>query len=124
MAPNMTKRPVGAPSVLFNEDDSEPSVVDEGNQIAEGETVENNKYKPYRYQRQIVWRNVALFAYLHLAALYGAYLMFASAKIATSIWGKLLIFLFLSHTYFQKLIMYFSNFTISNVWIGNYRRST
>lgn len=91
MAPNMTKRPVGAPSVLFNEDDSEPSVVDEGNQIAEGETVENNKYKPYRYQRQIVWRNVALFVYLHVAALYGAYLMFASAKIATSIWGNLIL---------------------------------
>lgn len=88
MAPNMTKRSVGAPSVLFNEDGTEPSVVDEGNQIAEGETIENNKYKPYRYQRQIVWRNVALFAYLHIAALYGAYLMFASAKIATSIWGK------------------------------------
>lgn len=87
MAPNMTKRPVGAPSALFNEEDSEPSVVDEGNQIAEGETVENNKYRPYRYQRKIVWRNVALFAYLHIAALYGAYLMFASAKISTSIWG-------------------------------------
>ncbi|XP_025199049.1 acyl-CoA Delta(11) desaturase-like [Melanaphis sacchari] len=90
MAPNMTKRPVGAPSVLFNENDTEPSVVDEGNQIAEGETIENNKYKPYRYQRQIVWRNVALFVYLHIAALYGAYLMFASAKIATSIWAILL----------------------------------
>lgn len=90
MAPNMTKRPVGTPSVLFNEDDTEPSVVDEGNQIAEGETIENNKYKPYRYQRKIVWRNVALFAYLHIAALYGAYLMFASAKLLTSIWAILL----------------------------------
>lgn len=98
MAPNMTKRPVGAPSVLFNEDDSEPSVVDEGNQIAEGETVENNKYKPYRYQRQIVWRNVALFVYLHIAALYGAYLMFASAKIATSIWGNLKLFLLINES--------------------------
>lgn len=89
MAPNMTKRPVGAPSgVLFNEDSSDPTVIDDGNQIAEGETVENNKYQPYRYQRKIVWRNVALFAYLHIAALYGAYLMFSSAKIATSIWGK------------------------------------
>lgn len=87
MAPNMTKRPV-----VFNEGDSEPSVVDGGNQIAEGETIENSKYQPHRYQRQIVWRNVALFAYLHVAALYGAFLMFASAKIATSIWGKFLIF--------------------------------
>lgn len=87
MAPNMTKRPVGTPSVLFSENE-DPSVVDEENQIAEGETFENNKYRPYRYKRQIVWRNVALFAYLHIAALYGAYLMLVSSKIATSIWGK------------------------------------
>lgn len=124
MAPNMTKRPVGAPSALFNEDDSEPSVVDEGNQIAEGETVENNKYKPYRYQRQIVWRNVALFAYLHVAALYGAYLMFASAKITTSIWGELFIFSMYLFIILFNLLVYFSNFTISNVWVGNYCWST
>lgn len=93
MAPNMTKRPVGTPAaVLFNEDSSDPTDVVDESQIAEGETVENNKYRPYRYQRQIVWRNVALFAYLHIAALYGAYLMLASAKLATSIWGKFLIF--------------------------------
>lgn len=37
----------------------------------------------------IVWRNVILFAYLHLAALYGILLMFTSAKIATTIFGML-----------------------------------
>lgn len=37
----------------------------------------------------IVWRNVILFAYLHLAALYGVLLMFTSAKIATTIFGIL-----------------------------------
>lgn len=35
----------------------------------------------------IVWRNVILFAYLHLAALYGVLLIFTSAKIATTIFG-------------------------------------
>lgn len=36
----------------------------------------------------IVWRNVILFAYLHMAGVYGAYLMFTSAKIKTSAWGE------------------------------------
>ena len=37
---------------------------------------------------QIVWRNVVLMAYLHLAALYGVYLCFTSAKWKTSALGK------------------------------------
>ena len=36
---------------------------------------------------QIVWRNVALMLYLHVAALYGCYLAFTTAKAATNIWG-------------------------------------
>lgn len=35
----------------------------------------------------IVWRNVILFAYLHLAALYGVLLIFTSAKIVTTLFG-------------------------------------
>lgn len=41
------------------------------------------------YQK-IVWRNVVLFAYLHLAALYGVLLIFTSAKIATTIFAILM----------------------------------
>lgn len=37
---------------------------------------------------ELVWRNIILFAYVHLAALYGAYLMFTQAKLATTIFGK------------------------------------
>lgn len=44
--------------------------------------------KPDDRKLQLVWRNIILFAYLHLAALYGIWLMFTSAKIATSIFGK------------------------------------
>lgn len=40
------------------------------------------------YKRQIVWKNVVLFIYLHLAALYGLYLVFTSAKMNTLIFGK------------------------------------
>lgn len=37
---------------------------------------------------QIVWRNVILFAMLHLASIYSIYLMFTSAKWQTNIFGK------------------------------------
>lgn len=37
-----------------------------------------------------VWRNIILFAMVHLAALYGGYLIFAKAKISTIIFGILL----------------------------------
>lgn len=47
------------------------------------EVVEPEKRKP-----QLVWRNIILFVYLHLAALYGIYLMFTSARIYTSLFGK------------------------------------
>lgn len=37
----------------------------------------------------LVWRNIILFAYLHLAAVYGLYLMIFSAKWSTGIFGEL-----------------------------------
>lgn len=40
------------------------------------------------YVRQIVWKNVALFIYLHLAAVYGLYLVFTSAHVNTVIFGN------------------------------------
>jgi len=48
--------------------------------------------QPSRKQphQKIVWRNVILFAYLHLAALYGVLLIFTSAKIATTIFAILM----------------------------------
>ncbi|KDR08705.1 Acyl-CoA Delta(11) desaturase [Zootermopsis nevadensis] len=80
MAPNITSSPTG---VLFEDDIVEtvavPSIESK-----------NDAKPPEKYRRQIVWRNVILFAYLHLAAVYGAYLMLTSAKIITSIWAILL----------------------------------
>ena len=41
------------------------------------------------YRRRLVWRNIILFAFLHTAALYGAYLVLSfQAKILTVIWGE------------------------------------
>lgn len=44
--------------------------------------------KAEKRRLKLVWRNIIAFGYLHLAALYGAYLMIASAKWQTIIFGK------------------------------------
>lgn len=39
----------------------------------------------------LVWRNIIAFAYVHAAAVYGAYLMLTSARLYTSAFGELTI---------------------------------
>ncbi|XP_043249383.1 acyl-CoA Delta-9 desaturase-like [Colletes gigas] len=70
MAPNVTSAPTG---VLF-----------EGESLDQTTTTEPSKEK---YQRHIVWRNVLVFGYLHLAAVYGLFLVFTSAKLLTSLFA-------------------------------------
>jgi hypothetical protein len=41
-----------------------------------------------RVERKIVWRNVILFMYVHVAALYGLYLGIVKAKGLTVVCGK------------------------------------
>lgn len=43
----------------------------------------------------LVWRNILIFSYVHLAALYGAYLILSSARIYTSIFGNLILLFFI-----------------------------
>lgn len=86
MAPNITSAPTG---VLF-EDDSADTL---SPSVSRTEPIEKQKAAAAptkEYKLQIVWRNVTLFAYLHLAALYGAYLLVTSAKWPTVIWGEFL----------------------------------
>jgi len=78
MAPNITGSPTG---VLFQDDTVEPVAVP-----SVKPTIHDSK-PPQKYRRQIVWRNVMLFIYLHMAAVYGAYLMLTSAKIITTVFG-------------------------------------
>lgn len=40
---------------------------------------------------KLVWRNIILFAYLHLAAVYGLWLMLVSAQWKTGIFGEITI---------------------------------
>lgn len=44
--------------------------------------------KAEKRKLKLVWRNIIAFGYLHLAALYGAYLMFTSAKWQTIVFGE------------------------------------
>ncbi|KAL0132478.1 hypothetical protein PUN28_000318 [Cardiocondyla obscurior] len=74
MAPNITSTPTG---VLFEDETlGEPQI-------------EGPKDKP-KYVRRLVWRNISVFAFLHLGALYGVYLSFTSAKLLTVAFAILL----------------------------------
>jgi ribosomal protein S28E/S33 len=42
-----------------------------------------------QHRWQIVWRNVVIFIYLHVAAIYGLYLLFAVMQLKTFVWGWL-----------------------------------
>ncbi|XP_060525224.1 acyl-CoA Delta-9 desaturase-like [Cylas formicarius] len=46
--------------------------------------------KPSERKLQLVWRNIIIFAYLHAVAVYGVYLIFTSAKLATTIYAIIL----------------------------------
>lgn len=74
MAPNSVSVPTG----VLHEHDDEVLAKELPPQTTE----------PEKRKAQLVWRNIILFVYLHLTALYGIYLMFTSARIYTSIWGK------------------------------------
>ncbi|XP_063978105.1 acyl-CoA Delta-9 desaturase-like [Diachasmimorpha longicaudata] len=73
MAPNVTSAPTG---------------VHYQNGISESNSVDGKPKAPY--QRKIVWFNVTVFVVLHVAAIYGLYLAFTSAKIATIVFAYFL----------------------------------
>lgn len=65
--------------------------MDESDKYPHSRQIFNKQNENERHQ-SIVWRNVILFAYLHLAALYGILLIFTSAKVFTTIFGMLLTY--------------------------------
>ncbi|XP_017758608.1 PREDICTED: acyl-CoA Delta(11) desaturase-like isoform X2 [Eufriesea mexicana] len=73
MAPNITSTPSG--------------ILSEGDNLEENGMIDTPKKK---YVRHIVWRNVIIFGYLHLGALFGLYLAFTSAKILTCLFAFIL----------------------------------
>ena len=72
MPPHVTTTLTG---VLFEEDADQEDVL-----------IETPKEK---YEIHIVWRNVIIFVFLHLGALYGLYLAFTSAKFITLVFAYL-----------------------------------
>ena len=54
------------------------------------------------YKKEIVWRNVILFIYLHAAALFGLYLMLFVAQWNTLLFGKCKIAKFCSSIIINK----------------------
>lgn len=74
MAPNITSIPTG----VLHEQDDEISMREIPPEVS----------KPDNRKLQLVWRNIILFAYFHLAALYGLYLVFVSAQWKTTVLGK------------------------------------
>ena len=68
---------VGVSGVL-NEQDAE---------TIDGGLVKRQEGYAGRRKVRLVWRNIILFAYLHLAAVYGLWLMLTSAMWSTGIFG-------------------------------------
>lgn len=79
MAPNAQLKNLSVSGVL-NETDAE--TIDGGLSKPAMQYAERRKLK-------LVWRNIILFAYLHLAAVYGLWLMLSSAKWSTGIFGEI-----------------------------------
>lgn len=80
MAPSTASTPTG---VLFEDDPVETletSLHNDHEQISSPKPAKE-------YKLRLVWKNIILFAYLHVAAIYGAYLALTSAKLLTLIWG-------------------------------------
>lgn len=83
MAPNITSVPTG---VLFEDE----KVEDLHTSMSQHPSKEQ-QLKDKEYKLQIVWRNVIIFVFLHIGALYGVYLAVTSAKIATTVFGEFII---------------------------------
>lgn len=69
---------------------------------------------------KLVWRNIILFAVVHLSAVYGLWLAFTSARLYTSLFGKKLILIccfipsFLCAHF--RMNQYFSIFVLLQRW--------
>lgn len=63
------------------------SIIDDKQDINDN----SHSSKQEEYRLQIVWRNVVIMAYLHIAAVYGLYLAFTAANFKTVVAGKLIL---------------------------------
>jgi stearoyl-CoA desaturase (Delta-9 desaturase) len=80
-----------APRAVVKESDSSVSGVlnEHDAETLDGGLVKRQEGYAGRRKIRLVWRNIILFAYLHLAAVYGLWLMLTSAQWKTGIFGEL-----------------------------------
>lgn len=78
MAPNVTSVPTG---VLYENETLEGS-----ESLQSSETTKSKA----EYRRRLVWINIVIFTFLHVAAVYGFCLALTSAKLYTTILGELI----------------------------------
>lgn len=77
MAPNSKN----APTETVQTKPSKPSLV------SRDFLRDRSKKDEWNSMNHIIWGNVFWFSLLHVASLYGLYLMFTSAKVLTTLWG-------------------------------------
>lgn len=79
-----------APRAVVKECDLSVSGVLNENDVETNDGGLEKRQEGYAGRRKIslVWRNIILFAYLHLAAVYGLWLMLSSAQWKTGIFGE------------------------------------
>lgn len=78
--------------------ENDSSKHDTYNEINNNQKSKNNSSD---YRMQIVWLNVILMCYLHASALYGLFLVFTKAKLATNLFGKTFICICAIHTIYK-----------------------
>lgn len=76
---------IGSPETTGVLDECDAETIDGGLNKNVVELKHANKRKV-----QLVWRNIILFAYVHLAAVYGAFLLFTSARLYTILFAVVL----------------------------------
>jgi hypothetical protein len=59
-----------------------------------------------KFWSQIVWKNVTLFLYVHLAAIYGLYLIFTKIKGLTTLWGEYFNFTAIFGIFYVRVHVY------------------
>lgn len=69
-----------------NSDSNSKTSTVQQNTVETSTNPSTNEKKPYKVE--LVWRNIIIFIYLHIAAIYGLYLSFTSVKVVTLIFGE------------------------------------
>lgn len=89
MAPNLLGNSLYLAESTIEQHPSDKSINTKDQQILPSNNQnDTNKTTIEPYRVILVWRNIIAFVYLHIAAIYGCYLCFTSAKSSTNVASK------------------------------------